>query len=462
MRLRAGFSAVDITPHEPAPLNGFANRIQPSMGIHDPLFCRGLALERDGQRLLLLVLDALELTAGQDQAARRHVGERIGLDADAIMIHATHTHSAPATWPMGSSFAASDSYAAWLPERLAHAAEAAVRALEEVALSLGVSRAEGVAYNRRQLLKDGSMPLQHVEDRSQVVRTGPLDERLQVLALEKKKGELAGAIVHFSCHPVVLSGDNRLITADYPGALIRHLSQKTGLDPSRILFVNGACGDVNPIRPGAPWDNLERTGALLAEAAMAALSVRTALRGRTLKGSSTRIEMGFRVPSDESLRAQIERAKSDIARTAEEAPRRAAALGLPVEAAQAHLGKIPRSILDWAENVQRLKASGREPSLAVDVSVFRVGALKWLAGPFEIFTQIALEGKAAAGDPAWVLPFTNGCHGYLPDDRAHDEPIGYEMTNSHVWYRNPGPFARGSGGKLVEAWKRLSGKRRTP
>jgi len=54
-----GTSQVDITPEVGAELSGFARRIQPSTGILDRLYARGLYLEQDGERLLWFHADLI-------------------------------------------------------------------------------------------------------------------------------------------------------------------------------------------------------------------------------------------------------------------------------------------------------------------------------------------------------------------------------------------------------------------
>src|SRR5204863_9138569 len=57
--LRAGLSKIDITPAQPVRMAGYESRKDPSQGVHDPLGARALALEHDGQHLVLVSLDSL-------------------------------------------------------------------------------------------------------------------------------------------------------------------------------------------------------------------------------------------------------------------------------------------------------------------------------------------------------------------------------------------------------------------
>src|SRR5690606_6706931 len=91
----------------------------------------------------------------------------------------------------------------------------------------------------------------------------------------RRDGRVLATVVSYACHPVVLGGDNTLLTADYPGVVRRVLAEKTG---APVLFLTGCAGDANnghspdPTAPGAPsadrtFDACEQAGADVADAA---------------------------------------------------------------------------------------------------------------------------------------------------------------------------------------------------
>jgi len=64
--------------------------------VHDPLLARSLVV-RDGEAFLLVLtaLDLLNLEGGFAGKLRARVAETFGLAAHRVVIHVTHTHSAP-------------------------------------------------------------------------------------------------------------------------------------------------------------------------------------------------------------------------------------------------------------------------------------------------------------------------------------------------------------------------------
>ena len=78
---------------------------------------------------------------------------------------------------------------------------------------------------------------------------GEVDPEVGVLALfdAEKSDDLVGIVYNHAGHPNVLSGDNYLISGDYPGLASRILEEEFGCCG---LFVNGAQGtmDIDGLR----------------------------------------------------------------------------------------------------------------------------------------------------------------------------------------------------------------------
>jgi hypothetical protein len=97
---------------------------------------------------------------------------------------------------------------------------------------------------------------------------GPLDDAVRVLLFDAPThvAPPVAAIVNFACHSTVLYHTNMQISADYPGFAAATVADVTrGPKP---LFLNGACGDVNPSWVEQDYAEAERVGSIVgAEAA---------------------------------------------------------------------------------------------------------------------------------------------------------------------------------------------------
>ncbi len=132
---------------------------------------------------------------------------------------------------------------------IAGAVAAANRTLRPAVLKAGRGSVDSVSQNRRD-------------------PAGPTDDALRVLlfdAPDPRDGAVA-AVVSFACHPTVLFSSNMEISADYAGHAVRTVQRIIGDAP--VLFVNGACGDVNPAWIEQRHDEAARIGSIVgAEAA---------------------------------------------------------------------------------------------------------------------------------------------------------------------------------------------------
>jgi hypothetical protein len=102
--LRAGFAKLDITPGRDAPLIGYAFRYEKmppgNEGVHDPLHVRVLTVASgDGPPAVIVNLELATLETGVARLLREAAAEKIETTPDRVIICCTHTHSGP--FPIG-------------------------------------------------------------------------------------------------------------------------------------------------------------------------------------------------------------------------------------------------------------------------------------------------------------------------------------------------------------------------
>lgn len=251
--LRAGCARVGITPAPGGYLAGFG-LLRESLGVHDPLYARALALECGEARVVLVACDLIGLHFSSVERARAALGE--ALPPGALLVTATHTHSGPDTlglWglpPLWSGV--DDEYLARVEGAIALAARRALASLEPARLRLGQAQApvEGISYNRR--------------DQASVDRT------LTAVALDRADGTPLATLVHYACHPEALGSDNDWISADFVGALCAGVEAQR---PGVALYVNGAQGAmVTTAQTEETFAEAARIGAALATVTAEALA----------------------------------------------------------------------------------------------------------------------------------------------------------------------------------------------
>ena len=254
--LWAGAARVEMTPPVGTPLAGYSRRHgRPSVGVHDPLYARALALS-DGRRVVILVsCELLIIDEALYRAALRRVQQRYRVDRADLLLWSTHTHSGPGGY--GHRFLEQRSmghYDARVFELLSRRiAEAAVRAVERLAPSSvrgGEAIVEGASRNR---LKED----------------GPTDPLVRVLRVDGLGGTPIALLATFAAHPTVLGAENQRVSGDYPGALMAAIEEQHA--GSVCLFAVGAIADQAPVRgPGDRFLEARQLGERLARAALSA------------------------------------------------------------------------------------------------------------------------------------------------------------------------------------------------
>ena len=168
----------------------------PFQGLHDDLFARALVLDDGRQQLALLSVDAIGydnsiLGPGRDftRELRRHIAARTGLKPGAIMLAATHAHSAPETIGL-TPFREVPGVPEWLENHLQELVETVVDAWKNRAPArafAGATQVEGIARYRRIVLKNGKLSVHGaLPPPEQVAVPWQLDEALNLLWFERE------------------------------------------------------------------------------------------------------------------------------------------------------------------------------------------------------------------------------------------------------------------------------------
>jgi neutral ceramidase len=262
--LKAGIARVEITPSTFMPMYGYANRkCGPANGTHDPLFAKVLVLEAGESRMALVTADLGSLVSDN---LRRDVASKLGIPA--LLLSASHTHSAPAFLPFGSAPASGDlarAYLADLERKIFDAIEAASRSMFPARLGVGKGSLQ-LGYNRLLLREDGRA--RALFDNLDRIPYGPVDPEILLLRVEDAEGRAKALLVHYAAHAVVLGPTNCKYSADYPGVVQSAVERE--LEGTQVMFVQGGAGDVNPLfqgRSGREADDfavMEKMGQLLA------------------------------------------------------------------------------------------------------------------------------------------------------------------------------------------------------
>jgi len=385
-------------------LTGYGARAQPSNVVADPIAARAVMLDDGQTRVVLVSCDLLGLSPTVDAQLRQRIARSSGTSADRVLISCTHTHAAPACMPLRGVMGHVDQ--AWLAaalERIVEMSAGLAGGLAPARWRTASVQLPGIGYNRQD-------------------RAHGLDEELGVAAIDTADGRAIATLVNYGVHAVILTYENRSISAEFPGEAARRLEQARG---GVAMYFMGGCGDVDPICRPTPggMDEVRRVGDLLAGAAVDALSAAApAIEPAVLAMASQTVD----IPVDPlPAPAEIDAYAADQERQLHQAQSESNAIAL----AQA------QAMLEWAQAAKRALADGTAPrSAAATLSVLRVGDWRLAACPFEVFSDIALAVKAALGPGRTFLAgYTNGLYGYCFGEWARRQG-GYASSGAYRWF----------------------------
>ncbi len=234
-----------ITPPVGTWLEGYGARTSGSVGVHDDLHARALVLDDGATQAAVVSCDLIGVDRHTTEAVRGLVAAATDIPAEHVMVCATHTHAGPRGMHRQEDAALRD-----VQNRLiAGAVEQAWRNKRPCVLKAGRGSVDSVSQNRRD-------------------PAGPADDALRVLLFDALRHDEppVASIVNFACHATVLYHTNMQISADYPGQALATVRKIVGDAPS--LFLQGACGDINPAWIEQDYAEAARVGSIVgAEAA---------------------------------------------------------------------------------------------------------------------------------------------------------------------------------------------------
>lgn len=421
--LKVGAAEIDITPPVGFRMAGYFNE-RLSTGTHDPLKARAVVLSDGKEAFALVFCDLVGPSLNVTRQARAQAGKKIGVPVKNIMIGATHSHTGPLfdnviyDWLHGKAVAAHGrddaekvDYPRFLTGQLVRVIVEANGKLKPARLEVGIARQEGLAFNRRYHMKNGTVVFNPGQMNTNIVRAaGPTDPDVPILlARDAQNGQPFAGLTVFAMHCDTIGGTD--YSADYPFFLQETLRGAFG--PEFIsAFGAGTCGDINQINVNAkePFKGFgpsEEFGSTLGKTVLAASKELKAIARPSFAVASETMQAPLRDVTPEELadaKAKMERLTDETA---------------------------PFMMKVVAVRTMDLASKGSHWPL--EVQVFRLdGDTAIVCLPCEIFVELGLAiKKASPFKRTIVISICNDRPSYVPTKKAFDEG-SYEITNARV------------------------------
>lgn len=298
--IKAAFAKAVINDLWPVPA-GWAYR--------DDIEARTAYFEGGNRRFLLMSLDISILSRQRDQTLRNEIARRTGIPVEDVLVHCEHTHNA-VPYTLVDLDKIADRIAESIKPKMLKAPEVEMGFVcADVGSSFTVNRRQYVSddlgvctfWNGYRKVGDKAdaahmvkslrenlgreQPLGHYSlMRAETPDEGrfppdeglppiwfdrPVDRLVHLLIFRTREGKVLGSILRLAAH-VTLAGHqlvrDKLYTADFPHYTRLRLEQELG---GLGMFVNGMAGDLVPLFDEYTWNEVERYGNALADAALA-------------------------------------------------------------------------------------------------------------------------------------------------------------------------------------------------
>lgn len=436
--LKVGAAAVVITPPKGTAMAGYYTQ-RLATAVDNDLYAKSIVIEQDGVKVAIVSCDLIRMPRPIAEAARGLIEKSTGIPADHVMIGATHCHTGPAL-PVGD--AGGDSarpwdlrlagqYVATLPELIARSVEAANAKLAPAKASAGTGHEESLAFNRRYIMKDGTVGWNPGKLNPNIVRpAGPTDPEVPVVCFESPEGKPIATYTNFAMHLDTIGGTR--VSADFPYTLHMLLNRVKG--PEMVsLFTIGAAGDINHIdvRTKAPQSgpaDAARIGTILAGEVIKTYARMSPVEGEGVRCASRVVSLELPPITQRDID----------------------------EAHQIVDGKASHpTFLDTVKAYKVLDVAAREGKpLEAEVQVIALGDdVAWVGIPGELFVELGMSIKKRSPYRHTIIAeMANGSISYIPTRRAYEQG-NYEVVSARS--------AAGSGERLADTAVDLLGQLRS-
>ncbi len=404
--MKAGFAQFDVTP-----LEGF----MPGEGLpfwargtaRCPLFANAAAFAGEKETVIPVSVDALAIFTDRANDLRARISANTGVPVSNILIAATHTHTGASGYEENSGAPGEPLVAKYTDEGIVTAATEAFRSMKEgFAIGTGKGVENRMSFNRDCILDDGtirSIPGKAAKDHI-VGYLGEVDYDVHVMRVDGEDGEPAAFIVNYANHPDNDNTSRSHFSADFPGYLRKNLKMIYGEDVV-VLFLNGACGDVNAYNYKSGVSEKYAASNTYMPEEMGKLLTETVLKiNKQIKTCACTADV--RALS----RVDTYQKRSPAAWEIEQA--------LAVKARADAGERLTRGTRWVAEHALAFDPTAPN-TMDVEMVAARIGDWTILTVPGELYTEIGLAMKAVAPDKKiLVSEQTNGRIGYIPPDKT--------------------------------------------
>jgi hypothetical protein len=437
-----GFGKVCITPAVGTRLIGQPEQLE-SNGKYTDLYARSLYLKSYDNDVIITSCDLLFFPKSVADFIREEIFKRTGVKVENIVIHTTHTHAGPSVTTFLGEDNVDSQESKKIHDGIIASGVAAYEKRSEGFISVGRAYRYDLAYNRRYIMKDGSVELHpHKDDPNILQAEGPSDPEINVLVINDKDKRPVGAIANFSCHLTSLERDNRKFSADFPAFAEKNLMKYFKNMDFVLIYLNGPCGNICQVnvenRKTIEFGigHTKKMGKMFSESVLRALlGAETIGKGISIKTIYREIKIPIRYISEEMM----VKAKETVKEYQGKKIRLKKVSNYGIESYKDRSVLSANKLLRtkfWkyaaARELLHLQNTYKENNFEIiPLTTISIGEILIATIPAELFVEFSLELKEkfkTRYKSVYIVELVNGWAGYIPTKTAFQRLVGgYEV-----------------------------------
>ncbi|MBE7043634.1 MAG: hypothetical protein E7399_09150 [Ruminococcaceae bacterium] len=387
-QLLLGVAQEIITPKIGGNLYGYAPDVY-SESVHDDLTLTVFAFTCGDLKAMMISACVGSIGTDVSDSLRQELGKMFEMDANNIIISATHTHSGPnLNTDNNSGWGQFDQqyFDSIFHPALLKTAKNAFSHSEPVRLAIATGESK-VGINRRELLIENNLSCLGQNPQ------GCFNPKMILLSFQNLSGKVTGNMIVYGCHGTC-AGRNHEITRDWSGIMVDALTEHTG---GITAFFNGPEGDVGPrLSNGKTTGDItyvEELGAIAANDVLRIYQTISEFKDATVSTSYRALKLPLlpRIPYETAVELYEKSDKNSY--------------------------NITKFISEYYRKVKESYEQGYEeqPYMELPQSIIRIGSVAFVAFPYELFSEIGMRIDRAVPDlQVLSLAISNGKGGYFP------------------------------------------------
>ena len=447
--LKAGAAAIKITPPVGS-IMGMSYGLTVSEGVHDDIYAEALVLEQGDVKSAFITFDFVSLPYTFVERTKKLIAERAGIPGKNIIMIAKHSHAGPQMNPLfwdavgGLPKQKSEEYVKKLPAMIAEGVQLAKSRIQPVHVFVGTIKENTVNFNRRYLLKDGSVQMNPERMNPDIVRAvGPVDPDVSIVLFKSLDSKPVAIIVNYALHVAVVGGNR--FSADFPGTISALLAKVYG-EEMVTIYTNGTSGNINHVdvtrkNQLSGYEESERIGTILAGDVMKAIPSLQPIDVNSIQIRTETVELPIQAVQPD----KVKWAQEVISRFGKPSP--PPFFDIVRAWKILDLAALKGGVQSRITTTIPLTKDGK--ALESEVQVLALGNKLALVGfPGDAFVELGLGIKLNSPFPFTIVneQSGNGTLSYVPNSKAFPEGA-YEVISAR--------FAPGGGELLVDAAIRI-------